>query len=76
MQGEVQIMFDELNIPITFEEINVAVNQLYYGKSGGPDKILNKFFIHGRESLLTTLHIMFNVIYSRAISQSHGLWVI
>ena len=65
MQGEVQIMFDELNIPITFEEISVAIKQLSNGKSGGLDKILNELFRHGRESLLTTLHIMFNVIYSR-----------
>ena len=41
MQGEVQIMFDELNIPITFEEISVAIKQLSNGKSGGLDKILN-----------------------------------
>lgn len=44
-------MFDELNIPITFEEIDVAINQLSNGKSGGPDKILNEFFIHDRKSL-------------------------
>lgn len=44
MQGEVQIMFDQLYIPITFEEINVAISQLSNGKSGDTDKNIKCVF--------------------------------
>ena len=44
-------------------------NQL---SNGCPDKILNEFFIHGRESLLSTVHVMFTVIYSRGYFPKSG----
>ena len=49
IQGEVQVMFEELNIPISLEEVKLAIGQLSNRKSGGPDKLLNDFFIHGKE---------------------------
>ena len=65
IQGEVQVMFDELNIPISLEEVKLAIEQLSNGKSGGPDKLLNEFFIHGKEFLLSTLHILFNAVLDK-----------
>ena len=44
LNGEIQVMFDELNVPITCGEINVAINQLKTGKSGGSDRLINDFF--------------------------------
>ena len=39
-------MFDELNV-FSQEEISKAIHQLKNGKSAGPDKLINEFFIHG-----------------------------
>ena len=55
-------MFDELNVNITVEEIRRAINQLKTGRSGGPDKFLNEFFIHGATELLPYLYSLFNKI--------------
>ena len=46
--NEFNVMFEELNIDISQQEILKAVNQLKTNKSGGPDKIINEFFIHGK----------------------------
>ena len=40
-KSEVQIMFDELNFPITESEIRSNVKQLGQGRSGGPDRLLS-----------------------------------
>ena len=50
IQGEVQVMFDEMNVPISYDEINTAIGQLSNGKSGGPDKILNEFLFMAENS--------------------------
>ena len=55
-------MFDELDCQITYDEIKKAINQLKNGRSGGPDKFLNEFFIHGNNDLLMYLHSLFNKI--------------
>ena len=62
LNSEIQIMFDELNCTITSDEIKKAIKQLKNGRSGGPDKFLNEFFIHGNSELLTYLHSLFNKI--------------
>ena len=36
-------MFEELNIPISYSEILLAVKQLRNGASAGPDLLLNEF---------------------------------
>ena len=64
--GEVQVMFDEINVPISYDEINTAIGQLSNGKSGRPDKILNECFVHGREVLLPALHILFNKVFENS----------
>ncbi|MCG7867658.1 MAG: reverse transcriptase family protein, partial [Candidatus Thiodiazotropha taylori] len=40
-----------------------SINQLKTNKSGGPDKIINEFLIHGRNVLVPTLCNLFNKIY-------------
>ena len=55
-------MFEELNIPITQQEILKSIKQLQNNKSSGPDKLLNEFFIHGEQLLLPYIEIIFNVI--------------
>ena len=40
---ELQIMFEELNLPISPEEIKDGVTQLRNGESPGPDLFLNEF---------------------------------
>ena len=62
LNSETQIMFDELNNNITVEEITRAINQLKNGRSGGPDKFLNEFFIHGSFALIPYLYSIFNKI--------------
>ena len=57
-----EIIFDELNITITETEICKAIKQLKNGKSGGPDMLLNEFFIHGVNELLHYLYNLFNKI--------------
>lgn len=60
LNSEIQVMFSELDIEITREEILQSIKQLKNGKSGGPDQLLNEFFIHGQHVLLPCLHILFN----------------
>ena len=52
LNSEIQVMFDELNTVITEEEIRKAIFHLKNGRSGGPDKLLNEFFIFGVNELL------------------------
>ena len=59
IQGEVQVMFDEMNVSISYDEINTAIGQLSNGKSGGPDKILNDFYFSWQRTLATnTTHLI------------------
>ena len=62
LNSEIQVMFDELNTVITEEEIRKAIFQLKNGRSGGPDKLLNEFFIYGVNELLPYLYNLFNRI--------------
>ena len=63
-QREFSVMFEELNVPFTIEELNKACSQLRTNKSAGPDKLINEFFIHGKYILSTTLLILFNKLFS------------
>ena len=62
LKSEMEIIFDELNTTITETEICKAIKQLKNGKSGGPDMLLNEFFIHGVNELLPYLYNLFNKI--------------
>ena len=64
-QNEFDIMFEELNTFFSQEEILKAISQLKTNKSGGPDKIVNEFFIHGKNIFTPTLCNLFNKIYEK-----------
>ena len=67
IDGELQVMFDELNVAIEPEEISRAIKDLKNGKSGGEDLLLNEFFIHGKDLLSPYLLKLFNFIFSSGI---------
>lgn len=62
-RNEFNIMFDELNVGFSTEEIAKAISQLKSNKSAGPDRFINEFFIYGKEQLIPTLHILFNKLF-------------
>ena len=53
-----QVMFSEVDVEITREEISKSIKQLKNGKSGGPDQLLNEFFIHGQRERLPCLYTL------------------
>ena len=63
VNGEFQIMFEELNVNLTEAEILKAVNQLKLGKAGGPDNLVNEFFRYGIDVLMPYLHKLFNTVF-------------
>ena len=65
-------MFEELNVPFSKEDILNAIKQLKTNRSEGPDRILNEFFIHGKNILTTTLCNLFNKIYEKGHFQRTG----
>ena len=65
-------MFEELNLPLSREEILNAIKQLKNNKGPGQDKMINKFFIHGVHILLPYLDTLFNTIFNHGYSQTNG----
>ena len=65
LNDETQIMFDELNVNIAQQEILKAIKELKPNRSGGPDKVINEFFIHGRDTLLPHLQTLFNILLDK-----------
>lgn len=63
VNNEFNIMFDELNVNFADNEISKAIQQLKTNKSGGPDKLINDFFINGKHILVPTLCNLFNNIF-------------
>ena len=63
LNSEVQIMFSELDENISEQEIVSAIKNLHSDRSGGPDRLLNEFFIHGIGILPKYLSKLFNVIF-------------
>ena len=58
--NEFTVIFEELNVILTQEEISKAISQLKTNKSLGPDRLINEFFINGKSVLLPTLCNLFN----------------
>ncbi|MCG7877024.1 MAG: reverse transcriptase family protein, partial [Candidatus Thiodiazotropha endolucinida] len=63
VKGELQVMFDELNVPISIEEIKSSIKQLKNGASAGPDLLLNEFLKNGSNVMLNYLFNLFNKIF-------------
>lgn len=64
IRGEIEVMFEELNLPLSRDEIMKAIRQLKNNKGAGPDKLINEFFLHGAHILLPYLDILFNTIFN------------
>ena len=62
-KNEFNIMFEELNLPFTHDELLKSIKHLNSDKSGGPDMYLNEFFIHGKNVLSSHLLKLFNKIF-------------
>ena len=68
LNGELGVMFEELNVQITMQEIRKAVKLLKkHGKSSGPDLILNEFLKYGINSLILYLHTLFNKVFDTGV---------
>ena len=71
VNGELSVMFAELNVKISKENIVKACKSLNNGKSSGPDNILNECLKYGIENeqflavLYTILHdcVLFNKLF-------------
>jgi hypothetical protein len=60
LNGEMQVMFEELDSVIGESEILKGIKQLKNNSSGGPDLYLNEFFKNGIDSFMPYLTILFN----------------
>ena len=60
-------LFQELNIPISTDEIINAIKDLKNGKCGGDDLLINELFIHGRDVLCPYMLHIFNFIFDSGI---------
>ena len=50
-RNEFRVLFDELNLQLSLDEINKSINQLKNGRSGGPDLVVHDFFfISGKDA--------------------------
>ena len=67
VNDEFCIMFDELNVNFSHDEVLKSIKQLKTNKSGGPDGLINEFFIHGKNVLLPVLCNLFNKIFESGI---------
>ena len=56
-------MFEELNLNFSQNEILKSIKQLKSNKSGGPDMLINEFFIHGKQVLVPILCSLFNKVF-------------
>ena len=60
---ELLVMFEELESPITENEVVKSVKQLKFNKSPGPDLLINELFIHGQIVFVKPCTIFFNKIF-------------
>ena len=57
LESEIQVMFSEVDVEITRDEILKSFKKLKNGKSGGPDRLLNVFLF--MVNILSCLHSLF-----------------
>ena len=67
VNDEFSIMFEELKLNFSQNEILQSIKQLKTNKSGGPDKIINEFFIHGKHVLVPVLCNLFNKLFESGV---------
>ena len=65
--GDITIVFDELNVPISLNEVSESIKQLKNGKAGEEDPLVNEFFIHGSYILLPHLASLFNFVFDSGV---------
>ena len=63
VKGELEVMFQELNVRISLSEIRKGIRLLKNGKSSGPDLLLNELIKYSNDDLLQYLHGLFNKIF-------------
>ncbi|MCG8034648.1 MAG: endonuclease/exonuclease/phosphatase family protein, partial [Candidatus Thiodiazotropha taylori] len=67
VNNEFSVMFEELNLSLSQHEIIKSIKQLKSNKAGGPDKLINEFFIHGIHILAPVLCNLFNRVFDSGI---------
>ena len=67
VNGELDIMFQELDVEISQSEIRKGIQSLKCGKSSGPDLLLNEFLKYGINGLIEYIHVLFNKIFDSGI---------
>ena len=72
-QNEFDIMFNELNMPFSSDDVKKAIQQLQNNKSCGPDLYINEIFIHGKDVFIPYLFLFLTRILILDISQNLGL---
>ena len=65
IKGEINIMFEELNVPISYLEVLNSIKQLRNNSSPGPDNILNELLKNSSETVSRYLLKLFNVCLER-----------
>ena len=65
LNGELNMMFQELNVPFTVDEIKSASRKLNNSKSSGPDNFINDFFKYGcfNDTFSKVLCTLFNKLF-------------
>ena len=74
VKGKIQVMFSELDEPISHSEISKAINRLSNWKSAGPDRLINEFL--SMENMFYN-HICTRYLIEFSLSvtfQMPGLW--
>ena len=78
LSQELECAFQELNNDISEAEIRIAISQLKSGKSSGEDKLLNEFFVHGKNVLMEYMLKLFNFVFNSGVfpeAWSEGLLI-
>ena len=62
LNSEMKIMFEEIHLFISIDELKRAISELSLGLSGGQDCVLNEFLINGEDRFTPYLLQLFNKI--------------
>jgi len=62
-QNELEILFNELDLPFTEDDIKRGLTSVHNGKSAGPDLLINEFLINRKHAFSSYLTLLFNRIF-------------